>query len=285
MKKSISVITVTYNSSRYLRNLLSSIYKNRENVTDVYVVDNNSTDKDLTREICRQFNTKMKIRFIDNRNMGFGRSCNYAARKSKSKYLLFLNPDCELQSNSMHTLLAHLVTNNADIVGGKAINYDKVTHRSVVRKPNMLTGIFEFSNLGKIFNLNSAHNRFYYEDLDILEASTDQVVDAVGGAYMLIRSDAFSMLNGFDENMFMYLEDIDLCKRACDLGMKVVFCPHSKIWHIGGASSQNKYRIHHQAWFNSRKYYFHKHFGVWVNLIVQPLFIIEEYILKKIRKI
>ena len=100
-----------------------------------------------------------------------------------------------------------------------------------------------------------------------------------------ITRKAFIELDGFDENIFMYLEDVDLGKRASDLGMKVIFCPHSTIWHIGGASSYNKYKIRHQAWFDSRKYYFKKHFGLLINLIIQPLYTIEEFMLKKLKHI
>ncbi len=58
----------------------------------------------------------------------------------------------------------------------------------------------------------------------------------------------------------MYLEDVDLCKRAGEMGMKIIYCPHASVKHEGGASSENKYKISQEAWFKSREYYAKKHF-------------------------
>jgi GT2 family glycosyltransferase len=155
-----------------------------------------------------------------------------------------------------------------------------------VRKPNLNIGLFEFSNFGKLFKTERGHTDFYYLDNPkILKGSSDINVDALGGAYLMIRRDSFDKLNGFDEAFFMYLEDVDLSVRANNLGMKVIYCPHSIIKHVGGASSDNKYKIRHQAWFDSRKYYFKKHFGFLTNLIIQPIYTIEEFLLKWIKNI
>lgn len=171
------------------------------------------------------------------------------------------------------------------IIGGKAIDYSGRIHNTVVRIPDLFTGLFEFSNLGKIFGVHRSHDKFYYKDTDVINLTSDSTVGAVSGAYLLVKKRVFNNLEGFDENIFMYLEDVDLCKRANDLGYKVMFCPHSKISHVSGASSTNKYRINHQAWFESRKYYYKKHFNFLVNFVIQPLYILEEYMLKKYRNI
>lgn len=281
----LSIITVTYNSSRTIKKFLNSILKSKNYVEEVIIIENNSSDSDKTKRICATYNKLLRIKFINNDNVGFGRSCNYGASIAKNENLLFLNPDAELQENSIATLLSHMKNKKADIIGGKAINYDLKPHGSVVRSPNLYIGLFEFSNLGKLFHINKAHKDFYYEDLDIMNSKKDVVVDAVSGAYLLTKKNIFNKLNGFDENIFMYLEDVDLGKRANDLGFKVVFCPHSVIWHIGGASSRNKYKIRHQAWFDSRKYYYRKHFSLLANIIIQPLFSIEEFLLKLLKSL
>lgn len=281
----LSIITVTYNSSRTIKKFLNSILKSKNYVEEVIIIENNSSDSDKTKRICATYNKLLRIKFINNDNVGFGRSCNYGASIAKNENLLFLNPDAELQENSIATLLSHMKNKKADIIGGKAINYDLKPHGSVVRSPNLYIGLFEFSNLGKLFHINKAHKDFYYEDLDIMNSKKDVVVDAVSGAYLLTKKNIFNKLNGFDENIFMYLEDVDLGKRANDLGFKVMFCPHSVIWHIGGASSRNKYKIRHQAWFDSRKYYYRKHFSLLANIIIQPLFSIEEFLLKLLKSL
>jgi hypothetical protein len=258
---------------------------NKNYIEEVIIIENDSPDKEKTQKICQQYSKKLNIKFINNNNAGFGKSCNLGANISSSELILFLNPDTELQKNSLKILTSHMVMTKADIIGGKAINYENYPHGSVVRAPNLFIGLFEFSNLGKIFNIQKAHRDFYYEDKKILNSDSDIEVDAVSGAYLLISRKAYKILHGFDENIFMYLEDVDLGKRANDAKMKVLFCPHSVIWHIGGASSKNKYKIRHQAWFDSRKYYFKKHFGLLTNLIIQPLYTIEEFLLKTYRSI
>lgn len=283
MQSKISIIIVTYNSSKNIAKLLKSIVSDKRDISEVIIIENNSPDKQKTKKICDQFKFLINIKYISRNNVGFGKSCNYGARTSKSKNILFLNPDTELKSNSIKILLRHMRHTRADIIGGKAFNYDSVVHRSVVRIPSLLIGLFEFSNLGKIFNIDIGHKLFYYEDIKILDSHEDMVVDAVSGAYLLVSKKAFNILHGFDENIFMYLEDVDLGKRAKDLGMKVVYCPHSEIWHIGGASSNNVNKIRHQAWFDSRKYYFRKHFGIITNLMIQSLYTIEEYLLKLLK--
>lgn len=285
MKKKVSVVTITYNSSENIVKLLESLIKNREYIGEVIIIDNNSSDRNKTEKICKQYLSVLDITFINNDNIGFGRSCNLGAKLAKGNLILFLNPDTELQDNSLDTLTKHAVKQNADIMGGKAMNYEGRVHGSIVRKPTLLIGLFEFSNLGKLFNISLGHKLFYYEDQKILESKVDKIVDAVSGAYLLIKREAFNKLKGFDENIFMYLEDVDLGKRASDLGMKVLYCPHSIIWHIGGASSKNIYKIRHQSWFDSRKYYFRKHFGLVVNLIIQPIFSIEEFLLKRLKSL
>lgn len=284
MNSKISIITVTYNSSTQIDKLLKSLVKNNAYINDIIVVENNSLDKYKTKKICEKYKNLLDINFVlRDQNLGFGKSCNYGASIARSNYILFLNPDTELHTNSLKIMLEHMLKNKADIIGGIAINYEGKPHGSVVRVPDIFIGLFEFSNLGKIFNVQTAHRRFYYEDQNILESKVDQRVDAVSGAYLLITKGAFKILNGFDENIFMYLEDVDLGKRANELKMKVVFCPHSKIFHIGGASSNNKYKIRHQAWFDSRKYYFKKHFGIFTNIVIQPLYSIEEFLLKRFK--
>src|SRR3989339_468917 len=271
---SISIITVTYSSSTRIVNLLQSIENSSDIkfVKEIIIIENNSPDKLKTQTNINRYKRKSKlvIKFIkSNENYGFGKSCNYGASITTSKYILFINPDTEVKKHSISTLLNHTILTNADISGGKSVTYEGKRHLTVVRKPNIIIGLFEFSNLGKFFHIRFGHSKYYYLDkTDVLDDKSDRVVDAIGGAYLLIKNKVFQQLNGFDEKFFMYLEDVDLSIRANKLNYKIVYCPHSIIKHIGGASSENKYKIRHSAWFDSRKYYFRKHHNIFINLII-----------------
>lgn len=287
-KNNLSIITITYNSSNRIIRLLESLELEKKNIAEIIIIENNSPDsRDTKRKILLyEVNSLNKIKFINNkRNIGFGKACNIGVKNISSENILFLNPDCEIEYNSLGILLTHLSLNNADIIGGKTLNYSSQSHRSAFRAPNLSTGLFDFSNLGKILSIQGGTKHFYYGDKNILENKDDTKVGGVSGAFLLIKKKSFNLLNGFDKEFFMYLEDVDLCVRANKSGMKVIFCPHSKILHEGGASSKNKYRIRHTAWFDSRRYYYKKHFNTIANIIIQPVFLVEELLLKVFKKI
>lgn len=288
--KPITIVTITYNSSYNLPTFLDSVmhYSLAHLVKELIVIDNNSSDQYLTDNIVNSFKQirVIPIKFIKSKtNNGFARSCNLGASLASTKYILFLNPDTTINLESIQILYDHALKCKIDLIGGismKERSRHKV-HKTVVRAPTLGVGLFEFSNLGKLLNIKKANSYFYYNDITNLYSSNiDRQVNAVGGAYLMVKHTSFDKLNGFDENFFMYLEDVDLGVRAHKLGMKVIFCPHSKISHIGGESSNNKDKIMHQAWYNSRKYYFKKHHSFLINLLVQPMFVIEESMLKLI---
>ncbi len=277
------IIIVTYNSSNKILDLLLSLEKNSDFLNSVFILENNSPDKHITEKIIKSYlkkkSTSYNIFFKKmSKNFGFAYSCNKGAKLTSSQYILFLNPDTKLEENSLKLLIKHAIHKNADIVGGLVVSYTGKIHRTAVRKPDITVGLFEFTNLGKLLNTSIGTEKFYIQQNKTYKE--DILVDAVSGAYMLVKREAFRKLHGFDENFFMYLEDVDLGVRANNLGMKVLFCPHSKIFHEGGASSKNKHKIKHSAWFHARKYFYKKHYGVFINLIVQPIFTVEEFLLK-----
>lgn len=286
---SLTIITTTYNSSRTISSFLKSLSTSSDLglVKEIIIIDNNSVDKEATKKCIISWKNLLNIKYINlSSNIGFARSSNLGAQSASTKYLLFINPDVKLYHKSIPRLVNHAISENADIIGGISTSAKKIIHRTVVRKPTLLVGLFEFSNLGKILKIKKGTEYFYYGDLgDIYHRNADLLVDAVSGSFLMIKTKVFEKLSGFDENFFMYLEDVDLGIRANAAGFKVVFCPHSMVRHLGGASSQNKDRIHHQAWFNSRRYYFRKHFSHITNMIIQPIYVLEEFILKKIRKL
>jgi hypothetical protein len=282
---SISIVTVTYNSSQKINLLLRSIAK-QTGIMDIelIIVDNNSPDQKELKQYIQKFREMHPdIRIITaykKNNLGFGVSCNFGASLSNFENILFLNPDTILTKKCLSILINHARNSNADICGGMSIHIDsRDVHRTVFKKPTFQTMLFEFSNLGKITGLSG---NFYYDEGSMRK---DSDVDGVGGAYLLVKRESFKQLNGFDKNIFMYLEDVDICIRAKKLGMRIVYCPHSIIKHVGGASSNNKYRIVQKAWYNSREYYAKKHFPLLQSGILVLLFKIERFLLEIRKKI
>ena len=284
--KPITVVTITYNSSKYIVPLLKTleVTDNSKFIDKIVIIENNSNEKKLTIKLIKEYLlvSKLNVKIISSTtNDGFAKSCNRGASYSESKYVLFINPDTELHRDSLGLLYRHAEKFNADIIGGVSEKNESDVHKTVVRHPNLIIGLFELTNLGRLFNIDLGRSNFYYDDIKNLYSSKkDIIVDAIGGAYLMVNLNSFQKIGGFDPGFFMYLEDVDLGVRANQAGQNIVFCPHSRISHIGGASSNNRHHIRHQAWFDSRRYYFSKHHSLLINLIIQPIFIVEEYILK-----
>lgn len=274
---SISIVIVTYNSARSLPNLLESIITQvqKSTVEKVIIVDNNSSDKNILKRIVGKYKNRINIKAIYRlKNCGFASSSNLGASLATDK-ILFINPDTELCENAISSLEKHMAIQSANIVGGKLVKFNQSGfHRTVYNPVTISTMILEFCNIGKIFNIP---NNFY---IDQSLVKVDAIVGGIGAGYMLVDVNSFRKLNGFDENYFMYLEDVDLCKRALEMKMKIVYCPHSVIKHIGGASSQNKHKIFHEAWYNSREYFAVKHFNPITAKIISIIYKVERWILE-----
>lgn len=271
VKKQISIIVLTFNSEKWIKRCLTSITRNA-NRNEIIVIDNNSSDR--TIETIRKYSPKIKI--INNKkNLGFARGVNIGIKNTQGKYILLINPDSKTCPKAVENVVTCLTTNDADIAGAKLIRNNEV-HGSFVRKPNLLTGIFDYTNLRKIIPGDYFHKKHYYLEQKFPKKTKE--VDAISGAFMLIKRDVFKRIGYFDENFFMYLEDIDFCTRAKQAGFKIIFCPNAVVYHHGGASSTNKHRTNYQAWSDSRRYYFLKHFSVMSNIIIQPIFILDDLI-------
>ena len=269
-KRNTSVVVLTYNSEKHIGRCLQSVLSESERIIEVIVVDNHSQDG--TVEIVKRHKN---IKLISNiRNLGFSKGVNMGIKQAKGSKVLILNPDTTIISGSVDKLINCQTHFSAGIAGGKLQKNAGGVHNSFVKTPDLLTGIFDFTNLRKITPFDFIHKRHYY--LHDKYPNRGIEVDAVSGAYMLVNREVFERIGLFDEKFFMYLEDVDFCIRAKQLGFKVVFCPKSVIFHEGGASSKNADKINHNAWSNSRRYYFGKHFSKVVNMMIQPIFVLDD---------
>jgi hypothetical protein len=103
------------------------------------------------------------------------------------------------------------------------------------------------------------HSRSFFKNLDFYNKIEE--LDWVTGAFFLMRSEVQKKVGFFDENFFMYTEEVDYCKRVKDLGYKVIYNPDWKVMHIGAASSNSAFPIISE--YKGIKYYFHKHLPSW----------------------
>lgn len=221
----IDVVIVNWNTgnqlARCLDGLESGVAAQRLNLI---IVDNASHDGSVV--------APARGRVIDNeQNLGFAVACNQGARAGSAPYVLFLNPDTEVNAE---TIVSAVSTLSADdrigVVGIQLRDREGHVQRSCARQPNSIMLACHAIGLTRIWPKTG----YVMGEWD---HNSDRDVDHVIGAFYLIRRELYKRLGGFDERFFLYLEDLDLSRRVLNSGYKIRFVCDSSILHIGGGSS------------------------------------------------
>ena len=205
----VSIIIINYNGKSYLEKCLESIKKIKYDNLEIIVVDNHSTDG--TMEFLVQ-NYPSIITLKLDKNYGFAKPNNMAAKITKGDFLLFLNNDTEVTPNFLTELVQVLVGNNQ--IG---------ICQSLLLKPNGeidSSGDF-IDTIGVVYNSKKPIDKI-------------REISSARGASMIIRKELFLDLGGFDEQFFVSFEDVDLGWRTWIKGYKVVINPKSVVYHHGG---------------------------------------------------
>lgn len=229
----VSIIIINWNTKEMLKECLNSIKKHTKNINyQVIIVDNNSSDGSI-----EMLNSQFKEFVIveSKENLGFGRAHNLALPYINGKYTLLLNPDTLLKENSIKTMI-EFIEKNEDIglLSCKLLNADGTLQSSYWNFPDIKEAVREaIVNIAKIpFDLTKKIN-----DLKQMKVSSKEI-ECVMGAVMLLPSELFLEMNGFDDDYFMYGEDMDICWIVRSKGYKVFYCVDTEIYHIFGQSSK-----------------------------------------------
>ncbi len=266
----VSIIIVNWNTKELLRNCLASVFRfPPEEGYEVIVVDNASTDGSQEM-VKKEFPS---VRLVENSdNLGFSKANNQAIQLAKGKYVLLLNSDAEVLKGSIQALSAFLdEREGVAIVGCRLVNADGAPEESCGRIPSLLAvAATKLRRRGvrlRLIDKLASHALF--------NETTD--VDWVTGACLMGRRDRLLQVGGFDENIFMYFEDIDLCYRVKKLG-KVVFCPGAEVIHFrGGSATDTSDKIYRE----SQRHFFKKHFGFLQCLALEVLLGLRVKLAKK----
>lgn len=255
----VSIIIPHYNGEDLLYNCIDSIYKNISiKDFELIVVDNASTDDSINR-IKSSFES-VKI-ISSNSNLGYSGGCNLGATHASGKYLLFLNNDTEHSSEWIEKLV-HFLDSNSNIaaVQPKILNiYNKKLFDYAGGTGGFIDKFcFPFVQ-GRIFDTLEEDHGQYNNPSKIFWAS---------GAAIMIRSNVFKELEGFDKIYFSYMEEIDFCWRVQSLGHEVWSFPSSYIYHHGPyknfrKSSINSYYLNHRnSWILFLKNSYNFNYGL-----------------------
>lgn len=229
----ISIIIVNYRGWKALDECLESIdtINSKTFSFEVIVVDNFSNDGQLTA-----FSEKYsKFTFTENSgNNGFSNGCNVGASKATGNYFLFLNPDTKVTLEALETLLQTAILNpEIGILSCLQINENNVFYN----QRNL------FPALGRFFGISrSIYRKVNKTKLEERFNNTYDLFypDWVTGAVIFISRDWFHKIKGWNEDYWLYFEDVDLCKKTSDSGGKVAVTRKATIFHQhGGASRLN----------------------------------------------
>jgi len=247
----ISIIIVNWNTRELLVDCIESIYASPpEGEFDIWIVDNYSSDGSpaMIRE------SYPDVNFIENdENVGFGKANNQALRKSQGDYVLLLNPDTVVKTNAISELINFLDNNpDAGIAGARLINPDGTLQISAFPFPTL------FREFWRMFYLDSV---VYLSNYPMKNWNKDQAreVDTLLGACMLIRREAINQFGLFDEEYFIYSEEVDLCVRLKKGGWRLYWVPGAVVIHFAGKSIQQVSEEMFLRLYEGKVLYFRKH--------------------------
>ncbi|HLL61070.1 MAG TPA: glycosyltransferase family 2 protein [Candidatus Nitrosocosmicus sp.] len=260
----LSIIIISYNTKDITKKCLDTIYnslrKTRMKV-EILVIDNASEDGSV--EMLRQYekitnpdNIKFAV-IISKENLGYVKGNNLGVTKAKAKTILFLNSDIEVLDDAISILYSYFVKQTKyHFLGGKLFNKDMSTQASCGHSYNLFN-IFIFLFL----------RGDYY---GITRFSPNEIKDVawVSGACFITKKEYFEYLKGFDEGIFMYMDEIDLFYRATKVGYKIGFYPECKFIHLGSASSAGRTQPILQV-YKGYLYFYKKHFSYFSLLLLK----------------
>ena len=239
-RQNLSVIIVSYKSENVIENCINSI----DPEIEIIVIDNSNNDE-LKKKIEAKYKNVRCI--LSKENLGMGAGNNLGIKNVKKDFALILNPDVVLEKNSMNEIFT--ISKEIDDFAIIAPISDKKEY------PNYI--------------LKKDHN------FDSVKPFQVKSVDGFAMLLNLKRLNQFEIFRNhkyFDENIFMYLENDDLCKRLSDLGENIYIAPKSKIMHLGAKAVDDKYKNEIELsrnwhWLWSKFYYNKKHYGFFSALL------------------
>lgn len=268
----VSIVIVSYNTNDMTRACLESVYQETTECTfEVIVVDNASMDG--SAEMVRTQFPNATLYAVDE-NLGFGRANNLAGENAGGDYILLLNSDTVVLDHAIDRLVALARrAPDAGIYGGRSVFADGTLNPTCCWGDYTLwSELCQGIGLSSLFPHAALFNPRY---LGRWQRDSAREVDIVSGSFLLIDTNLWQSLGGFDTRFFMYAEDVDLCMRARELGHTCLFTPDSQIIHYGGGSERvvadkmikllrAKAQLYHKHWSRPKAWAGENLLDLWV---------------------
>jgi len=267
----LSIIIVSYKGYKRLKQCLDSLVSlNSENLKIEVIVVNNCPDDQEFNNLLKNYPSFLYIE--NSKNGGYGNACNLGASIAKGVFYLILNPDTIVYEHSLIGLVDFLKS-NPSITAVSCKQFNETGKESVAwgAFPDCrnLTGIMR-----KLFSTGHKSQIKHKEGF----SSEIFFPDWISGSVILIRRDDYKKLNGFDEDFWMYFEDVDFCRRIRYSGGEIAFCTNISIEHNHGGSSRVNMKtasITKTEVFISKHLYISKHFSGLKKACIQTFLIVN----------
>ena len=254
----LSCIIVNYKNSEPLKDCLASLYQTAQRIDfETIIVDN--SENDLGLQPLKELYPKAQ--FVSNSsNVGFAKANNQAAKIAQGKVLIFLNPDTILSDQAIDSMYRYYCSHTeTGVLGPKVVNPEGSLQYSCRRYPTLWTGLFNrYSILSRLFPENRFTSQYLMRDFDHNEI---RQVDWLSGCCLMVSKNTFENSHGFDENYFLFNEDVDLCRTIKQAGKEVIYFPEATIIHqVSTSNSKTTARVIIQRHLGMM-HYFKKHHG------------------------
>ncbi|MDP2709049.1 MAG: glycosyltransferase family 2 protein [bacterium] len=259
----LSVIIVSWNVREKLKDNLRALFESRNINFEVFVVDNNSSDRtvDLVKKKYPQ------VKLIANReNLGFAKASNQALKLASGRYILLLNPDMIVRPDTLKNMLAWLDANpRAAIAGCKLVDERGEIIRQVRRFPRLSDQLAIILKLPHFWP--AILNKYIPDGFDYEKAAP---VDSIRGSFFMIKKQTVEKIGLLDERFFVWFEEVDYCRRAREAGLEVWYAPAAVCLDLVGQSFAQLKRGAAQKYFrDSQLAYFKKWRPVWQYYILK----------------
>ena len=224
---------------------------------EIFVVDNNSTDG-AKEYLSEKFSS---VIFTWNRkNEGFGKACNSILTKTSGNYILFLNPDTIVGEDCFEKCISFMQAHNhCGALGVRMIDgTGKFLKESKRSFPHPFTSFYKMVGFSALFPQSKLFARYYAGQLPENE---NNPVEVLSGAFMLLSKKAIEITGGFDEDFFMYGEDIDLSYRIQKAGMQNWYFAGTSILHFKGESTKKLSAAYIEHFYGAMKIFAKKHYS------------------------
>jgi len=275
-KIDISIIIVNYNVKEFVLNLLESLKKAVVSLnTEIIIVDNASDDGSV--EVLKDKHPDIKL-ISNKKNVGFGAANNQALEIAVGNYFLLINPDAIVKENTLTEMISFFESNSlAGIAGCKVLNPDGTLQLACRRGfPGPWTSFTKVMGLSKLFPKSKLFAKY---NLTYLNENETYEVDAVSGAFLMLRKEVYEKIGGFDKQFFMYGEDLDLCYRAQSEGFKVYYVHSTEVIHYKGESTRRSKIDETKIFYDAMHLFVKKHFStsLIVELILRTAIIFRKF--------